>query len=145
MPDRPITIASGSPLTIFQTGGCLQRSDDGTLVAEGPDSSVTLVMVTSTGSEPQSFDFSHQPCEIKLKYGQVRLTVRTNRKGGNLRISILGPALFRTHFKHDDGCFISRKQRATIQDLTIRTAGAVQAVPTGPGPKEIVIHYEGPV
>ena len=141
MPDRPITIASGSPLTIRSRRGCLRRLGNRALVATHPEDVITSVVVKLARGEPVIFPFDDEACDISLTFGDIRLVVQTDPEGRHLRIVTLGSMGLLEHFRKVDGGFESLAEDAIIQDLRILKAGVAQTVEQpGSDYTKIVIH-----
>jgi hypothetical protein len=140
--DRPIIIHGGSPLSI-RYDGKWKKTNPLTLVTQHHDSTVTSVEVTLNGGAMQSIPFKNQQCDIRLKFGSIKLAVQTDPNGQNLRATIFGGASFdKDLVKKHARLYESRVSDARVESLTILKDGVPESIGSVTGSVDIVIRHQ---
>ncbi len=144
MPDHPITISGGSPLTMQVDGGWT-KVDPHTVATHYPRNTVTSIELSTVSGHPRPLEFEHQQCEIKIAFGEMNVVVFTDANGRNLQVATTDkPPLSHHFFLPKDK--IQSKSEGEVHSLKILKAGQVQIDQANPGHIDIVIHYvEGAV
>jgi hypothetical protein len=139
--DHPITISGGSPLRIEHDSW--NRKDDHTLGTAVHGNTISRVEVTSASGALPPIVFNGEMLELHLTYGAIHLTVLTDPQGHDPIVKFDNKTSLKKHFRKKDAtAFESVENAASVQELTLRKAGAPQDLGSVSGHTVIVIHYE---